>query len=281
MVDADRIRRIVRQYLTAEQALGLREVPIPAAEFRAVGSRKATATPRTQAPGARIPSAAPANEGDPPQATSSSAPPRVPIDAAAVADRAARLQVIDEQEVRGCQKCGLAATRTRTVFGQGSPAARVVFVGEAPGFEEDRQGLAFVGPAGQLLTRMIQAMTLTRDAVYICNVLKCRPPNNRDPAGDEITACSPYLVRQLEIIRPEVIVALGAPAARTLLNSTDSIGRLRGQFHNFYLDGPLSARDPIPVMPTYHPAFLLRSPQYKSKAWSDLQAVMARLGLTR
>ncbi|MHC4610451.1 MAG: uracil-DNA glycosylase, partial [Planctomycetota bacterium] len=150
----------------------------------------------------------------------------------------------------------------------------------APGSEEDRQGLAFVGRAGQLLTKMIEAMTLTRDEVFICNVLKCRPPENRDPAADEILACSPYLMRQLEIIRPEVIVALGAPAARTLLQTSDSIGRLRGRFHDFYIEGPL-AGNPTPLMPTYHPAYLLRSPQQKGKAWADLQAVMAKLGLER
>jgi DNA polymerase len=140
--------------------------------------------------------------------------------------------------------------------------------------------LAFVGRAGQLLTKMIEAMTLTRDEVFICNVLKCRPPENRDPAADEILACSPYLMRQLEIIRPEVIVALGAPAARTLLQTSDSIGRLRGRFHDFYIEGPL-AGNPTPLMPTYHPAYLLRSPQQKGKAWADLQAVMAKLGLER
>ena len=155
-----------------------------------------------------------------------------------------------------------------------------MFVGEAPGFDEDRQGLAFVGRAGQLLTRMIQAMNLTRQEVFICNVLKCRPPDNRDPAPDEVSACSPYLMQQLEIIRPEVIVALGAPAARTLLRSNDGIGRLRGRFHDFYIDGPLGG-DPTPLMPTYHPAYLLRSPQQKAKSWADLQQVMAKLGLER
>jgi DNA polymerase len=166
------------------------------------------------------------------------------------------------------------------VFGQGSANAAVVFVGEAPGFEEDRQGLAFVGPAGQLLTRMIVAMTLTREEVFICNVLKCRPPNNRDPAPDEVAACSPYLMKQLEIIQPEVIVALGAPAARTLLGTKASIGQLRGRFHDFYLEGPLGG-SAIPLMPTYHPAYLLRSPNQKAKSWADLQVVMEKLGLKR
>jgi DNA polymerase len=170
--------------------------------------------------------------------------------------------------------------RTQTVFGQGHPSARLVFVGEAPGFEEDRTGLAFVGRAGQLLTNMIQAMSLTRDEVFICNVLKCRPPNNRDPAADEISACSPYLFEQLSIIQPEVIIALGSPAAKTLLNTGESIGRLRGRFHDFYLSGLPGVGAAVPLMPTYHPAYLLRNPADKAKTWDDLQKVMAKLGLT-
>jgi len=189
------------------------------------------------------------------------------------------LRTLDEQHVRSCTRCGLSATRNCTVFGQGSSNARLVFVGEAPGFEEDRQGLAFVGAAGQLLTKMIGAMGLTRDEVFICNVLKCRPPNNRDPAPDEIASCSPYLMEQLAAIQPEVIVALGAPAARTLLQTHESIGRLRGRFHDFYLSGSALSGDPIPLMPTYHPAYLLRTPSDKGKTWEDLKAVMVRLGL--
>jgi uracil-DNA glycosylase family 4 len=154
-----------------------------------------------------------------------------------------------------------------------------VFVGEGPGFEEDRQGIPFVGRAGQLLTKMILAMGLRREDVYICNIVKCRPPNNRDPAADEIMACSPYLYEQLRVIDPEVIVALGAPASKTLLDTTLGIGRLRGQFHEFELRQPSGEICTIALMPTYHPAYLLRSPQEKRKAWEDLQMVMARLGL--
>jgi uracil-DNA glycosylase family 4 len=189
------------------------------------------------------------------------------------------LKKLDEAQVRDCRKCGLCETRTQTVFGQGDPAARVVFVGEAPGFEEDRQGLAFVGRAGQLLTRMIAAMGLTREEVFICNILKCRPPENRTPAADEIAACSPYLHEQLAIIEPEVIVALGTPAAQTLLETRDSMARLRGRFHEYYLGGMAMGGRSIPVMPTYHPAYLLRSPNEKGKAWEDLQKVMTLLGL--
>lgn len=196
-------------------------------------------------------------------------------------DVAERLRILDETQVRNCTRCGLSRTRTQTVFGQGSPRARIVFVGEAPGFEEDRQGLAFVGKAGELLTRMIQAMGTTRDEVYICNVLKCRPPGNRTPAPDEIAACSPYLREQIMLIRPEVIVALGVPATQTLLGTTESIGRLRGRFHDYYPSGMRGEGPAIPLMPTYHPAYLLRYPADKIKTWEDLQQVMARLGLKR
>ncbi len=199
---------------------------------------------------------------------------------AAVDDgQADALRDLDEHQVRVCTKCGLAETRINTVFGQGNPDARLVFVGEAPGAEEDRQGLAFVGRAGQLLTRMIAAMGLTREDVFICNVLKCRPPENRDPAPDEIAACSPYLLQQLLTIQPEVIVALGAPAARTLLQTRESIGRLRGRFHDYYPSGSALVGDAVPLMPTYHPAYLLRNPADKAKTWQDLQKVMALLGL--
>ena len=249
-------RRIVRQNLQMEQLLGVKEVPLSREDLAA--ARPALGSGRTEVRGSGA-----------------------TADASGDGDSAEQLRVLDEQEVRVCRKCGLSKTRTNTVFGQGHPNARLVFVGEAPGSEEDRQGLAFVGRAGQLLTRIVAAMGLTRDEVFICNVLKCRPPNNRDPAAEEIVACNPHLMRQLEIIRPEVIVALGAPAARTLLQTKESIGRLRGQFHDFYVDGPMSGAEPIPLMPTYHPAYLLRSPQYKAKAWADLQQVMARLGLER
>jgi DNA polymerase len=194
-------------------------------------------------------------------------------------DRAHRLAALNEGSVKDCRKCALCETRTQTVFGSGSPAARVVFVGEAPGAEEDRQGVPFVGRAGQLLTRMIDAMGLDRERVFICNVRKCRPPDNRTPAADEVAACSPYLLEQISIIEPEVIVALGSPAVKTLLCTTESISRLRGKFHDFYPSGTPMVGPVIPLMPTFHPAYLLRSPGEKGKAWSDLQMVMKRLGL--
>jgi DNA polymerase len=193
-------------------------------------------------------------------------------------EKSERLRILDETKVKSCRACVLCQERTQTVFGQGNPDARIVFVGEGPGFEEDKQGLAFVGKAGQLLTRMIGAMGLTRDEVYICNVVKCRPPGNRTPTADEILACSPFLREQLETIQPEVIVALGAPAAKTLLNTADAISKLRGRFHEYYHSGVNGVGPSIAVMPTFHPAYLLRSPDEKRKAWDDLQEVMQRLG---
>ena len=174
------------------------------------------------------------------------------------------------QEVSSCQKCRLCETRTQTVFGEGHPHASVVFVGEAPGADEDAQGRPFVGRAGGLLTDMIEkGMRIDRADVYICNVLKCRPPGNRDPHPDEKEQCEPYLVKQLELLEPKVICALGAHAAHALLKVDTPIGRLRGKWH-FYRGIPLRA--------TYHPAYLLRSPGEKPRAWVDLQALMRLLG---
>ncbi|MFQ5425200.1 MAG: uracil-DNA glycosylase [Phycisphaerae bacterium] len=195
-------------------------------------------------------------------------------------ERRTQLDVIDNDEVKNCTKCGLSATRTKTAFGVGNPAARLVFVGEAPGHDEDIQGEPFVGRAGKLLTQMIQnGMGLRREDVYICNILKCRPPDNRNPAADEIAACRGYLWRQLEVLHPDLIIALGAPAAQTLLDTSEAIGRLRGRFHNFYPSGTALIGDPVPLLATYHPAYLLRTPSEKKKAWSDLKRAMARLGI--
>jgi uracil-DNA glycosylase len=171
-----------------------------------------------------------------------------------------------------CRRCRLAAGRTHIVFGQGNPEARLVFVGEGPGADEDRQGLAFVGPAGQLLTKIITAMNLTREEVYICNVIKCRPPGNRDPQTDEIQACRPFLERQLAAIGPEVICTLGAFAAQTLLDTTEPISRLRGRFQDF---------KGFKLMPTYHPAYLLRNPDQKRFVWEDVQKIMTLLNLNK
>lgn len=175
-----------------------------------------------------------------------------------------------EAEVAGCTLCGLCEGRTNTVFGVGDPGARLLFVGEGPGRDEDLAGEPFVGKAGQLLNDIIKAMGLEREQVYIANIVKCRPPENRNPAQEEIAACMPYLRRQVEIIQPEVICALGGVAAKALLSSEASVGSLRGKFHDY---------DGVAVRVTYHPAYLLRSPDEKSKAWQDIKAVMSRLAL--
>jgi uracil-DNA glycosylase len=194
---------------------------------------------------------------------------------------AAALEDLNAKWVRDCVHCRLHETRTQTVFGVGNPAADLVFVGEGPGADEDRQGEPFVGRAGQLLTKMIEAMTLSRSDVYICNVVKCRPPGNRTPTDHEMARCAAFLLRQLAIIRPKIIVTLGRPAAQTLLATRTPIGKLRGTFHEFpppELDEPNLPT--CKLMPTFHPAYLLRSPGEKGKAWADLQQVMAELGLT-
>jgi len=171
---------------------------------------------------------------------------------------------------RACQKCRLAKTRTNVVYGVGSPNADLMFVGEAPGRDEDIQGEPFVGRAGQLLTDIIKAMKLTRDQVYITNVIKCRPPENRNPEADELDECRPYIKRQIALIRPKVIVTLGRFALQSLTEKGYSISAVRGQW--LEVDG-------VKVMPTYHPAYLLRNPAAKKDVWNDMKKVMAELGL--
>jgi len=173
-------------------------------------------------------------------------------------------------EIGECTRCPLAQGRTKLVFGEGSPRARLVFVGEGPGRDEDLSGRPFVGPAGQLLDRIIAAIGLLRPDVYICNIVKCRPPGNRDPEPDEADVCGRFARQQLEIIRPEVVVALGKPAAQYLLSTNLPISKLRGRFHE--LAGML-------VIPTYHPAYLLRNESAKRPVWEDMKQVRDRLGL--
>ena len=182
------------------------------------------------------------------------------------------LQVLDDTEVKGCTRCGLSETRQNTVFGEGSPDARIFFIGEGPGQNEDETGRPFVGRAGELLDKMIVAMGLSRGEVYIANVVKCRPPGNRQPAAAEVEACTPYLVKQLDWIRPAAIVTLGLPATHFLLGGKLPMGKLRGRWHEWR---------GIKLMPTYHPAYVLRTPtkQVKGMVWGDLQMVMAELGL--
>ena len=168
-----------------------------------------------------------------------------------------------------CRRCPLCEQRNNIVFGEGNPHAKLMFIGEGPGFDEDKQGRPFVGRAGELLNKMIRAMQFTREEVYIANIVKCRPPHNRVPMPDEVEKCLPFLKKQIDIIRPEVIVLLGSTAAKNLLNITTGISALRGRWTSF---------ENIPVMPTFHPAYLLRNESAKKDAWQDLQKVMARFG---
>jgi uracil-DNA glycosylase family 4 len=186
------------------------------------------------------------------------------------AERETALRVI-QSEVAKCTLCDdLARTRTQTVFGVGNPMPRLCFLGEAPGADEDRQGEPFVGRAGQLLTKIIEACGMRRQDVYILNVLKCRPPGNRTPLPHEVYNCRPFLDRQLDVLRPEFICCLGSVAAQTLLETDISIGRLRGKFHEYRA---------IPVLCTYHPAYLLRNPAAKKDTWNDMKLLLGRMGL--
>jgi len=171
-----------------------------------------------------------------------------------------------------CRRCRLCEGRNQIVFGDGDPKARLVFVGEGPGADEDASGLPFVGRAGKLLDKIIEAMGLQRRQVYIANIVKCRPPGNRTPTPDEVEACAPFLKAQLAILRPRIIVALGATAATNLTGTVSAMSGLRSRFH------PLKWDPEIPVMPTYHPAYLLRNPDAKRLVWDDMKKVMARLG---
>ena len=173
-----------------------------------------------------------------------------------------------KKEVTSCEKCGLSKTRKNVVFGSGSEKAKLMFVGEAPGADEDIQGLPFVGRAGGLLTKIIEAMGLKRENVYIANILKCRPPDNRPPNPDEILACRDNLRRQIDIIKPEVICTLGKFASQTLLNTETPISALRGKFASY---------NGVKVMPTFHPAYLLRNPEDKKLVWEDMKKVMKEL----
>ncbi len=231
----------------------LRDIGYGDLYLRSAGSEPSTASEGHAS--AAAPAAAPA----------APAPARVaPADLAA---RESELAAIAER-VAVCTRCRLSEGRNRTVFGAGNPAAELMFIGEGPGAEEDKQGLPFVGRAGELLTRIVQAIDLRREDVYIANVVKCRPPGNRDPQGDEVSACRGYLERQVELIRPRVIVALGRIAAQTLLGNEEPIGRMRGRWWQVL---------GVPTMVTYHPAALLRNPALKRPTWEDMQQVRDRL----
>ena len=208
------------------------------------------------------------NEPIPPRKPILAPPPVSP--ASADEDRASALSVIRE-DIGECTRCALHKGRNKLVFADGDPYARLMFVGEGPGADEDAQGLPFVGRAGQLLNNMISAMGLKREEVYIANVVKCRPPQNRTPEPDEANTCSQFLFRQIDVVRPEVIVALGATAATYLLGQRQPLAGLRGRVHSFR---------GTKLIVTYHPAFLLRDPRQKKEAWADLQIAMRELGLT-
>ena len=203
--------------------------------------------------------------------------------AAMLNDKPAALRVI-RADIGDCTRCKLSQARTNIVFGVGDPHARIMFVGEGPGADEDAQGEPFVGRAGQLLNNMINAMGIRREDVYIGNVVKCRPPQNRTPERDECDTCGPFLMRQISVVRPEIMVALGATAAKYLLGVSDSMANLRGHISDFHPIVPHAApeRDPdftTKLVVTYHPAYLLRDPRQKKETWLDLQLVMKYLGM--
>ena len=235
--------------------------PSPPVAARATNQRVSSAEPdaAATAPPPEPPSA-PKHTAPAPEAPGSQAPP--------TPGGPALLRVLAE-EAAACRACALHEGRSQSVFARGDGSSGLVFVGEGPGEEEDRQGLPFVGPAGQLLDRMIEAMGVERSAVYVCNIVKCRPPRNRKPDAAEMAACASLLERQLAAVAPRVIVALGATAVQGLLGTSEGITRMRGRWRLY--------RGRIPVMPTFHPAYLLRQPRAKRDVWADLQQVMGHL----
>ncbi|WP_246117881.1 uracil-DNA glycosylase [Adhaeretor mobilis] len=265
MPDSMNVKRALEQQLASLAAAGVGQLPhveyVPDPAARGLAAPKETVAP-TPAPTPAKPQAAK------PQALPSTQ--SVPIAPSGVAiSRATTLPVLAE-EVAACTLCGdLATTRTQTVFGVGNPAARLCLLGEAPGADEDAQGEPFVGRSGQLLTKILSACGLEREDVYILNILKCRPPGNRNPAPQESENCRQFLIRQLQLIEPEFICCLGAVAAQNLLETTTSIGRLRGQLHDYR---------GIKVLCTYHPAYLLRNPGAKKDCWEDMQLLMREMG---
>ncbi len=286
-VDDERrvLARILRQQIEALGRAGIDRIPVPGPlPTRAAPIARALARPLLEVPGVRPgPSPSPPPPASPrpvPASNLASTPP--PVTASLfeeptievivpASERSALLERL-AVEVSGCVRCPLlASTRTRTVFGEGSPTARLMFIGEAPGADEDQTGRPFVGRAGALLTDMItKGMGLSRDEVYIANVLKSRPPENRTPQPDEVAHCLPYLERQIEVIHPEFLCLLGKTAASSLLETALPLGRLRGKWFRYRK---------IPTIVTYHPSALLRNPAWKKDAWEDLQTLMNAMGL--
>jgi uracil-DNA glycosylase len=266
--------RAARQVIQTEHLLGGDVLPTQGTPLPALATGEIPQAPGgavAAAVGSHVSAGGDTGATDSPAPVVSSRPPKLHGDPETAARKAAALKEIADQ-VCACCRCGLGSSRTNAVPGEGNPDARVMFVGEGPGADEDIQGRPFVGRAGQLLDKQIAAMGLRREDVFIANVVKCRPPNNRPPTPEEAAACWPFLKRQIEIIEPEVIVALGNPAVKALLNSSVGITRLRGQWHELW---------GIPVMPTFHPAYLLRqySVENRRRVWDDLQKVMERLRL--
>ncbi len=272
----------VARHLTWLRDAGVREVPapVPARASRpgpggpsAEAGRASAVEPPPPRPASLRPAPPPSLR--PPVATPAPGPapspdqPRAATAPGAAKGTGSPALLAIRDHLGDCRRCKLHGGRTTLVFGVGDPRAELMFVGEGPGADEDLQGEPFVGKAGQLLTRMIEAMGFRRDQVYIANVVKCRPPENRNPEPDEIEACEPFLQRQIEAVQPKVIVALGKFAAHTLLRSAVPITRLRGTWGEY---------QGVKLMPTFHPAYLLRSPGEKVKAWEDLKQVMAALG---
>jgi len=257
-------RARARLFLRSEAAMGQVALPVP--KRRAAAPILTPSQPPISPPPRQKPPSKPLDVFIPDDVK--------PLDLPALSreEKIRLLAQLEEQRVRNCDKCRLAQTRTQTVFGEGDPDAPIFFIGEGPGETEDKTGRPFVGRAGQLLDQMIVAMGLKREQVYIANIVKCRPPQNRAPAPDEVETCTPYLVRQIEIIRPRAIVTLGLPASKYMLSSNSTMGRLRGQWHEWR---------GIKLMPTFHPAYLLRSYTVENRqaVWSDLQKVMDEIGL--
>jgi uracil-DNA glycosylase family 4 len=274
--------RRMRHWLRGERAFGLTVVPFRMApqlsvmQHTAPPVRRESVVAPPQAPqeisvAKRKPIDAPVTTEQPPLiAPPAQNPFTSPL--LARAEKIVRLGVMDQDEVKGCTRCRLHQTRTHTVFGEGDVDAQIFFVGEGPGENEDQTGRPFVGRAGQLLDKMILGMGLSRAQVFIANIVKCRPPNNRVPATDEVATCTPYLERQLEIVRPRVIVTLGRPATTYMLSSKLAMGQLRGRWQSWR---------GIRLMPTFHPSYVLRSytEEVRAAVWSDLKQVLVELGL--
>lgn len=287
MADSSQLNRIdpalVVQMLESLQRAGVTDLPagesVPVLKLAAALPPDEGQTPVNESSGPNRSETPPYQRSNPPAsmldqetllAPTSASQPSFPESHLIGTDSRQALHLV-QQEVSQCVRCQeLATTRTQTVFGVGNPDARLVMLGEAPGADEDRKGEPFVGAAGQLLDRILDACTLSRDEVYILNTLKCRPPGNRNPSDSELTNCRGFLERQLAIIQPETICCLGGVAAKALLNSTLSVGRLRGSFHDY---------QGIKVMVTYHPAYLLRNPDAKRQVWEDMKWLMAEMGI--